>query len=89
MKRWTYYFYDLEFEMPVDDGYETFYADGTVFACSYLYGDDADGNRGIYVTEREADVEAVRNEAGEDIQITDAMREEIQTKINEKGADLE
>lgn len=89
MKKWTYYVSNLSFEIPVDDGYETFEADVKVDACEYLYGDDADGNRGVYVTDRDVTVQAVRNSNGESVTCTDVMEEEISTIINEKGADLE
>lgn len=89
MNRSTYYVNDLQFELAVEDGYETFHANVKVDKCTYLYGDDADGNRGVYVTDREADVQEVWNEEGKPVVITDAMTEEIQTIIDEKGSNLE
>lgn len=89
MKSWTYYPSNLAFEHLVDDGYETFTADLKVSACTYLYGDDADGNRGVYVTDREIEVLEVRNSDGEIIPCTPEMEETLAEIVREKGEDLE
>lgn len=89
MRKWNYFVSNLSFEMPVDGGYETFEADLRVDACTYLYGDDADGNRGVYVTDREIDVQEVRDSEGKIVPCTPEMEEELSTIVNERGEDLE
>ncbi|MFW6311709.1 MAG: hypothetical protein ACOC1K_05685 [Nanoarchaeota archaeon] len=87
-KDWVYYINDMWFEMPVKDGFEIFYADIRVTANQSEFGTDADGNRGIWITEREAEVEQLRDSNGEVIPITDEVRNYIQGLVEERGCDL-
>jgi len=89
MTNWTYDVNNLEFTLLIGDIEETFYADVSVSASNYLYGDDADGNRGVWVTEREINVEEVRNALGLPIESTPQMEQQIQNIIDIKGRDLE
>lgn len=89
MSEWTYYINNLWFEVPVDDGFESFYADVLVNAEQSEFGSDADGNRSIWITEREAVIESVRNLEGRPVSITKDMIAEVQSLIEEKGSTLE
>jgi hypothetical protein len=89
MKSWTYFPSNVSFEHPVDGGYETFEADVKVYACKDIYGEDADGNRGITIVKRYAEILGVRDSSGKSVLITDQMRESIQDIVNERGAELE
>ena len=89
MTNWTYDVYNLEFTLLIGDIEETFYADVSVSATEYLYGQDADGNRGIWVTEREIDIEEIRNSLGFPVESTAQRAQQIQNIIDIKGRDLE
>lgn len=88
MSNWTYDVYNLEFTLLIGDIEETFYADVSVSASEYLYGDDSDGNRGVWVTEREIDIEEIRGFLGP-VESTAQMEQQIQNIIDIKGRDLE
>ena len=88
MTNWTYDVYNLEFTLLIGDIEETFYADVSVSASEYLYGEDTDGNRGVWVTEREIDIDEIQGFFGP-VESTAQMEQRIQTIIDIKGRDLE
>jgi len=85
MSRRTDYVNDLSFEMPVDDGFESFEADVKVEIETYIYGDDADGNRGEERTDHFVEVIEVRNAEGKAVVCTPAMEGKICEVILEQG----
>ena len=76
-----YYVQDLEIQFRG----AILYVDAKVYKDSYLYGEDAEYNRGEWRVDREVEVEEVRNEYGEQVIITDLLQEVIADKIIEKG----
>lgn len=89
MRSKIYYINDLGFEIPEGNDYKTYYADVKVYKSTYVFGDDADGNRGTKVTDREAEILEVRGSSGEVVKDKPYMWEEIQRIVNERGAELE
>jgi hypothetical protein len=90
MTKWNYYVNDFEFEWPDGDGGYTYLkANFQVNACRYLFGDDADGNRGVYVTERELVNIEVKDDTGNPIELKPGMEEHLADRVREEGSDLE
>jgi len=90
MKKYTYFVRDLQFVLQEGVICTVLFADVKVHACTYLYGDDADGNRGVWVTDRDSEIVAVRDVDGFYVdKVTEEMEAEVQRIISEKGSSLE
>lgn len=89
MKKWIYYVNELEFNIKEGENYISYFARVKINACTYLYASDTDGNRGVYVTDRDSEIEEVRDINENHIKITDEMEAKVQRIISEKGLLLE
>jgi len=89
MKPKFYSIENLSFEVPFEDGYKSYTANVAIKAITYLYGDDIDGDRGTWITEREIVYLEVFDKNSNSVTITEEMNDEVQRLIDEKGYEYE
>jgi hypothetical protein len=81
----TRYIDDLEFELPVNDGFDLFSADVKL----YVYVEVVDKKHKIFNYEiEEVEIKELRDSEGNKVKVEDWHEEEVHRILSERGIDL-